>query len=79
MVFFSVENEVDGKALLNLEEDDIFKIFEGKIGAARKIITLVKEVKVKIYIFILAILWNYHFSEYIVCAFGAWIPRAFNF
>ena len=36
------DNEVDGMALLALTQEDIFSMFPGKVGLARKLSTLVK-------------------------------------
>ncbi|CAG2238830.1 unnamed protein product [Mytilus edulis] len=38
-------NEVDGFTLIHLEEKDIFSMIPGKIGPARKIITLLQQMK----------------------------------
>ncbi|XP_071132931.1 uncharacterized protein [Mytilus edulis] len=39
------DNEVDGFTLIHLEEKDIFSMLPGKIGPAREIITLLKQMK----------------------------------
>lgn len=36
------ENEIDGFTLLNLEDEDVFKILPGKVGPAWKILTYLK-------------------------------------
>lgn len=42
---FSTDNEVDGLSFLNLEEKDIFLMLSGKVGVARKLITLMKRLQ----------------------------------
>lgn len=37
------DNEVDGFSLLHMTEMDIFAMLPGKIGVARKLVTLVKQ------------------------------------
>lgn len=33
------ENEIDGFTLLNLEDEDVFRMLPGKVGPAQKILT----------------------------------------
>lgn len=42
---FLTDNEVDGLSFLNLEEKDIFLMLSGKVGVARKLITLIKRLQ----------------------------------
>ena len=39
------DNEVDGFSLFNMTEEDIFRMLPGKVGPARKIVTLIKNQK----------------------------------
>lgn len=42
---FLTDIEVDGLSFLNLEEKDIFLMLSGKVGVARKLITLIKRLQ----------------------------------